>query len=461
MAHVREVVVRKGRGWKAVASGLGGGVGADDHAALAVDQVQGRDLVRLLVAAPRVELYDLATDPGEARNVADAHPELVKELQSELRRHGERGGVLSASEVEIDADARERLERLGYVGAGAGADPAAADADVWNPDGKNPADMVEFFNRFQQVPALILSGRHKAAEETLLALREMDPENRSVVMRLGILRQLQGDWVEVSRWCEEMLRLDDSDTVTWRRLADARWRTGDSEGAIEAYRAAIARDPDDEASWGYLGALLTELGETEQALSSLTRAVELAPERAEFRANLGTARSTAGDYRAAIADFEAALELSESLPSAVNGKALSLSRLGRAAEAVEVLRAALPLLEDDVETLNNLAWILTNESIDPVEGFRHAERALELAPDDPVILDTYGWAAIRSGRPEEAVDPLQRALEATGDAEVRAHLGVALAESGRAREGRAYVRAAVEERPELARKPEVAKWQGS
>ena len=53
---------------------------------------------------------------------------------------------------------------------------------------------------------------------------------------------------------------------------------------------------------------------------------------------------------------------------------------------------------------------------------------------------------------------MRRALELTGDAEVRAHLGVALCESGRREEGRGELAAAVRERPSLLEIPEVARW---
>jgi Flp pilus assembly protein TadD len=125
---------------------------------------------------------------------------------------------------------------------------------------------------------------------------------------------------------------------------------------------------------------------------------------------------------------------------------------------VEVLRGGLPALQDDVDTLNNLAWILTNERIDPAEGLELARRARALAPEDAAVLDTFGWSAIRAGKPAEAIAALQDAWQRTSDAEVRAHLGVALAESGNEAEGIAHVKEAIRERPALADVPEVARW---
>ncbi len=36
--------------------------------------------------APEPQLYDLATDPGELKNVASDHPEIVGRLRNELQR---------------------------------------------------------------------------------------------------------------------------------------------------------------------------------------------------------------------------------------------------------------------------------------------------------------------------------------------------------------------------------------
>ena len=62
-----------------------------------------------------LELYDLAADPWETRNVADANPEIVVGLVAALaawRREGPNG----EGEPEISEELRRELEALGYVG---------------------------------------------------------------------------------------------------------------------------------------------------------------------------------------------------------------------------------------------------------------------------------------------------------------------------------------------------------
>jgi tetratricopeptide (TPR) repeat protein len=409
-----------------------------------------------LIDAPRAELYDLASDPDETRNLFAENPELVAELRAEIERHASRGGELGDVNVESDEETRQRLEALGYVG---GSVPSGRiESDLWNPSGRDPKDMVGFFNQLQDVPTLMMSGRNDEASALLTELHRTDPNNRNVLEKLALLRRLEENWGEARRFCEEILRIDPGNHRTRKNLASALLRLDDREGAIRAYQEVVARDPSDAEAWGLLGSLRSEDANHREAIVALTRAVELDPRAVDFKVGLARAWEDSGEVAAALREYDRALEEAPGFSAAVNGKALLLSHNGKPREAVQVLRAGLPGLSEDVETLNNLAWILTNESIDPNEAYKHARRAAELAPDDPAILDTLGWAAIRSGRASEAIAPLTRAWSETGDAEVRAHLGIALAESGRAREGVEHLRAAAAERSSLTRLPEVARW---
>jgi uncharacterized protein HemY len=54
------------------------------------------------------------------------------------------------------------------------------------------------------------------------------------------------------------------------------------------------------------------------------------------------------------------------------------------------------------------------------------EKAHKLAPDDPFILDSMGWAMFRLGRYAEAETYLRRAMKERPDAEIAAHLGEVL-----------------------------------
>ena len=58
-------------------------------------------------------------------------------------------------------------------------------------------------------------------------------------------------------------------------------------------------------------------------------------------------------------------------------------------------------------------------------------KALEYAPDDPLISDSLGWVEFRLGNLPEAARILQAAFKAKPDAEIAAHLGEVMWTMGR------------------------------
>jgi arylsulfatase A-like enzyme len=61
------------------------------------------------------ELYDLAADPGETRDLGAAEPERAAQLLARLRERLPPGAPARAREVELDPELRRELRALGYV----------------------------------------------------------------------------------------------------------------------------------------------------------------------------------------------------------------------------------------------------------------------------------------------------------------------------------------------------------
>ncbi len=409
-----------------------------------------------LIESPVPELFDLAADPHETVNRAAAEPERVAPLREVLRRHEARGGALAAPAAG-DAETRERLAALGYIGGGSAPAPGKG-RDLWNADGRDPKEMVPIFNRLQEVAALLLDRRDSGVERILGEVLALDPANLEATRQLALLRRLQENWAEAKRLCEDVLRRDPEDVQTRMNLASASLRLGDRAGARRAYETIVQLDPRHADALVLLGRLLGEDGRHADAIAALERAAKAAPEDAEVLASLGQAHEAAGDGARALLEYDRALALDAGERTARLQKGLVLARANRIDEAIAVLREGISRNPEDPDLLNNLAWILADRSVDPEEAFALAQRARAAAPEDPAILDTWGWAAVRAGKPAEAIAPLRAALAATQDAAVRAHLGVALAETGSAEEGAALLEEAVAARPDLAEIPEVKKW---
>ena len=118
-------------------------------------------------------------------------------------------------------------------------------------------------------------------------------------------------------------------------------------------------------------------------------------------------------------------------------QASSLETGKRWPEARAALSQALELAPQQPLLLNFMGYakLERGEDVDNAEAM--IRKASELAPDDASITDSLGWAQFKRGKVAEAIDTLQKAAEKDPDqAEIQEHLGDAMFRSGRRYEAR-------------------------
>lgn len=98
---------------------------------------------------------------------------------------------------------------------------------------------------------------------------------------------------------------------------------------------------------------------------------------------------------------------------------------------------------EDVLLLNNLA------SLYQMQGDKRAlptiKLAYEQAPEDPAVIDTYGWILTESGKPAEGLALLREAFARSSTSpEIRYHISVALMKLGRHDQAREELEAALD-----------------
>jgi len=115
----------------------------------------------------------------------------------------------------------------------------------------------------------------------------------------------------------------------------------------------------------------------------------------------------------------------------------SYERISKWPEAERDLLKAMELHPDQPLILNYLgySWVDQNKNLD--RGLELITRAVQLKPDDGYIVDSLGWAYYRLGRYREAVEHLEQAVELRpSDPILNDHLGDALWRVNRKREAR-------------------------
>ncbi|WP_284155140.1 tetratricopeptide repeat protein [Sulfuricystis thermophila] len=144
----------------------------------------------------------------------------------------------------------------------------------------------------------------------------------------------------------------------------------------------------------------------------------------------------AGRIADAHAVLVAALERQPDEPELLYEAALLAERLGRVDEMESRLRRLIELRPDHAHAYNALGFSLADRNIRLAEARALIDRALELAPDDPFILDSKGWVLFRQGEMQAALEALQHAYGLRADPEIAAHLGEVLWTLGRKEEAR-------------------------
>ncbi|MDX2308991.1 MAG: tetratricopeptide repeat protein [Hyphomicrobium sp.] len=101
------------------------------------------------------------------------------------------------------------------------------------------------------------------------------------------------------------------------------------------------------------------------------------------------------------------------------------------------LKRAMDLYPDQPLVLNYLGYSWIDQGVNLDQGMSLIERAVALKPDDGYIVDSLGWAHFKRGNFKEAVRYLERAVELRPDDPVlNDHLGDALWRVGREREAK-------------------------
>ena len=118
-------------------------------------------------------------------------------------------------------------------------------------------------------------------------------------------------------------------------------------------------------------------------------------------------------------------------------RGIAHERLDEWPSAEADFQRALELQPDHPAVLNYLgySWIDMNMNLD--EGLEMIRKAVSIQPNSGAFVDSLGWAYYRLGRFEEAVTELERALTLeTSDPVIHDHLGDAYWRVGREREAR-------------------------
>lgn len=221
--------------------------------------------------------------------------------------------------------------------------------------------------------------------------------------------------------------------------------------ALDWYRSVVEEPQRTEARLR-TASVLYDLGRRDEAWAETRKLQEdgLVDDEARRDAYLLEAelRQKAGDDAGELDAYARGLAAYPDDSRLLYSRALAWERRDDVARAEADLRTVLVANPNDAAALNALGYTLADRTTRYQEALELLDRARNAAPDNPAILDSYGWVLYRLGRGEEALPYLRRAWMLMKDPEVAAHLGEVLWVQGYKDEARKYLEEAMKLDPD-------------
>jgi len=158
--------------------------------------------------------------------------------------------------------------------------------------------------------------------------------------------------------------------------------------------------------------------------------------------------STAGQMSAAELVLSDGLNDFPQSTRLLYSRAMLYTRIDYIAAAEQDLKLILTVSPDNAAALNALGYTLADRTDRIEEAYLYIQKAYELTPDDPAVIDSMGWVQYRRGNYEEAILRLRQAMKAMPDHEIAAHLGEVLWVTGGKEEARDVFKQGLELNPQ-------------
>ena len=159
----------------------------------------------------------------------------------------------------------------------------------------------------------------------------------------------------------------------------------------------------------YAAELTARQGKTSAALAIIVAARKLHPQHTALTTTHALVLELGGEASKAREVFKEALRARPGNTDLIYGLGDLEDRLGKHDRAVELMEKIVEADPDNSSALNFIGYSLADRNIELDRAERLLLLAIDLAPDDGYVLDSYGWLLFRQKRTDEAEDVLWRA----------------------------------------------------
>ncbi len=239
-------------------------------------------------------------------------------------------------------------------------------------------------------------------------------------------------------------------------LGDELRRNRDFEGAIEAYKQALAIDSSLAIAYWHLGDIYSQQKNYPEALAHKQQALTLQPSlvSVEVHNQMAISFIEQGKYEEAITSWQRVILVQPNDIDAYYNLGTVFWQQRQLDESVKYYEKALGISPNHLSTLLNLAVVLT-EQAKQTEAIANYYKIIEIYPDCRAAYHRLGIIFFQQNNLEDAIACLQNALEVAdtaeqNSAEIYCDLAAALFQQNNLEDAIAYLQIALELNPHLA-----------
>ena len=250
------------------------------------------------IEAPRPELYDLHSDPGELANryqASDAAVQRFRGMLAGIRAESSQSSAEAATAAP-GQDASNQLQALGYQGqryqgpraqAGVGSDSADASRLSSLPD---PKDKIEEQNLLHAAMIATDDNRSGEARSALEKVLQLDPKSPTALLQLGELELQAGEYNRAAEHLKQAREVRPDDASAAFHEGQARQKAGDLAGARNALEASLKLSPGQFPARVLLGQVYLGLKDAKNAEDQFEAALLSQPDSKEAQLGLSQAQ---------------------------------------------------------------------------------------------------------------------------------------------------------------------------
>ena len=245
---------------------------------------------------------------------------------------------------------------------------------------------------------------------------------------LGSAGSRQGDELPALVYLQLSLYLRPSSDLTAVTLASLFEQLRHSDQAIAVYKVVPSSSPLKMGADIQIALELDGLGKTDEATRRLTDIVAALPHDVEALSALAELQRSTKKYAEAAATYDKAIA-AVGIPQRDNWtlfyfRGICYERSKQWPKAEADFKKALELNPDQPLVLNYLGYSWVDQGLNLEEAFKMLRKAVELRPNDGYIVDSLGWAHYRLGQYVEATETLEKAIDLKpADPILNSHLG--------------------------------------